>query len=431
MKLHLLHCLLAGISSLALGTDAFSQSPVKGTNNFLVETLPGIPSEIDYNSRDGRTAPPSTLQSFGVQTTATVPDELQQIIALCDADPLALFNFVSNHIRFTPHRGFRKGPLLTLLTREGNDSDRAELLVNLLRAAGQAAAYDVVFVRIPFEDAFAFFGVDNLAALGLVAGSAGYLADIDNLAEELLIELQCATINVEGTQYRLFPAVGEFESVSGIDLSLAMQHSTPDLVAAAGGTTTAHYAQGISATSVQSYLDARTQNLLDHVATENPNAALDEILGARNRLPSSAASLEECFPSYFDVFNNFPSQEPFLSLNQYVDIWLGSLDGSGNFNSFLYPELKRREIGAQKLHIAFGENDQAQIFLDDTLIAEESLPLVEGPLRAEIRVDHPYPDAVYDELHRFVIDRGGVYTFIIGTGGYDAKALEDRNARRI
>ncbi|MFK7801210.1 MAG: transglutaminase domain-containing protein [Anaerolineae bacterium] len=67
-----------------------------------------------------------------------------EIIELAESlghDPVKIYEYVYNHIRFDPYYGSRKGPLLTLWERSGNDIDIASLTIALLRASGYQARY--------------------------------------------------------------------------------------------------------------------------------------------------------------------------------------------------------------------------------------------------------------------------------------------------
>ena len=56
-------------------------------------------------------------------------------------DPLRIANHVRRTISFDPYQGSKKGALLTLWERRGNDVDTASLLIALLRASGYPARY--------------------------------------------------------------------------------------------------------------------------------------------------------------------------------------------------------------------------------------------------------------------------------------------------
>src|SRR5260221_512378 len=86
-----------------------------------------------------------------------------QIQALADGlqdDPMRIFDYVHDHIKFVLYFGSKKGAQLTLLEKSGNDFDQSALLVALLRAAGYTNApgsdhgvgYQFGWMAIPYDD---------------------------------------------------------------------------------------------------------------------------------------------------------------------------------------------------------------------------------------------------------------------------------------
>ena len=68
-------------------------------------------------------------------------------------DPLKIYNYVHDHIRYVLYFGSKKGAELTLLEKSGNDFDQWALLVALLRAAGyNNAAYQFGWMGVPYDD---------------------------------------------------------------------------------------------------------------------------------------------------------------------------------------------------------------------------------------------------------------------------------------
>lgn len=82
--------------------------------------------------------------------TDDAPDhpELRQLAASLGKDPTALYRHVRSNVLYEPYAGSRKGALLTLWERSGNDVDTASLLVSLLRASGRPARYARAMVSI-------------------------------------------------------------------------------------------------------------------------------------------------------------------------------------------------------------------------------------------------------------------------------------------
>lgn len=83
---------------------------------------------------------------------------IQQKAAELGNDPVRIYQFVRNELRYESYFGAMKGPQGALLSRGANDYDSASLLVSLLRAAGTPARFARGRVKIPLEDALALTG---------------------------------------------------------------------------------------------------------------------------------------------------------------------------------------------------------------------------------------------------------------------------------
>jgi RHS repeat-associated protein len=87
-------------------------------------------------------------------------------------DPVLIYEFVRNEMRFEPYFGIMKGPEGTLVSGGGNDYDLAALLVSLLRASGTPARFVRGRIEVPFDDMSAWLGFDEaLPAANLMNGN--------------------------------------------------------------------------------------------------------------------------------------------------------------------------------------------------------------------------------------------------------------------
>lgn len=80
---------------------------------------------------------------------AQITPEIQALAASLGNQPLAIYNWVRNHIDFVPTYGSVQGSQMTLDAKRGNAFDTASLLVALLRAAGVPARYVTGTVEVP------------------------------------------------------------------------------------------------------------------------------------------------------------------------------------------------------------------------------------------------------------------------------------------
>ena len=81
-----------------------------------------------------------------------ITPEIQALADGLQDDPVRIYNYVHDHIRYVLYFGSKKGATLTLLEKSGNDFDQCALLVALLRAAGyNNAAYQFGWMGVPFD----------------------------------------------------------------------------------------------------------------------------------------------------------------------------------------------------------------------------------------------------------------------------------------
>jgi len=95
---------------------------------------------------------------------------LPEIVALArslEDDPLKIYRYVKNRIDYVPYAGCKKGALVTLLERSGNDFDQCALLVALFNAAKANIATrqkDSSQTLPTFTDVRYNFGTHNVSA---------------------------------------------------------------------------------------------------------------------------------------------------------------------------------------------------------------------------------------------------------------------------
>lgn len=82
-----------------------------------------------------------TVTSGGNEADVVTP-EIQELARGLRYDPVKIFEYVHNFIKFECYFGSKKGAHLTLLEGSGNDFDQSSLLVALLRASGLSPTYE-------------------------------------------------------------------------------------------------------------------------------------------------------------------------------------------------------------------------------------------------------------------------------------------------
>ncbi len=100
--------------------------------------------------------------------------EIQDLAASLDHNPVKIFNWVRNNVDFAAVEGSLQGADHCRATLSCNDWDTASLLVALLRVSGISARYQRGTLDIPEEDAKSWLGgADTLEVAGSVAATGG------------------------------------------------------------------------------------------------------------------------------------------------------------------------------------------------------------------------------------------------------------------
>lgn len=119
-------------------------------------------------------APPPGPEDLAPNEDVQITADIQALAASLDNDPLAIFDWVRNHIDFYPTFGSVQGSQLTLDMRRGNAFDIASLLIALLRAANVPARYVTGTVQIPVADVLNWLGgVPDADMVQQLLGSGG------------------------------------------------------------------------------------------------------------------------------------------------------------------------------------------------------------------------------------------------------------------
>ena len=205
------------------------------------------------------------------QPTAPVAEVITpQIQALADGlqdDPMRIFDYVHDHIKFVLYFGSKKGAELTLLEKSGNDFDQSALLIALLSAAGYTnATYQFGWQEIPYDDPYGYdYDLHHWWQLTLTNSNwtttYTYLTDlcyergyplvyyVDD-GNTFVIQRTWVALTIGSTTYQLDPAFKISEPVPGIALANALGGSgttiSNALLTAAAGTDTGNYAQSLN-----------------------------------------------------------------------------------------------------------------------------------------------------------------------------------------
>jgi RHS repeat-associated protein len=343
----------------------------------------------------------------------TITPEIQSLARGLGNDPVRIFNYVHDNIRFVLYFGSKKGAELTLLEKSGNDFDQCALLVALLRAAGYSPDYGFGLVKVPYD---ATDGTHNDLRhwLGLTLVNSNWASTIDYFSylfgsrgypifypfgdnNTIGMHRVWVTLTVNSTDYLLDPAFKVSEPITGLtNLAAVMGLSSNAVMSAAGGLETANYVTNLNEAALRGTLTGYTTNLLSYLQSNYPNASVEQILGGQQITPSTNTILSQSLLFSQDTID-LPAEawdnEPTNLMSSLAITFAGT-----NYQWWM-PQLK-----GQRLSLTFTTNGLAQLWQDDTMLASNTVSSSSGLTNVVISVNHPYGS--WDTTNNALLDNG-------------------------
>ncbi|MCL1888074.1 MAG: hypothetical protein FWF96_04300, partial [Kiritimatiellaeota bacterium] len=357
------------------------QAVVTNTPGFTPLSGPGLaPAEVD----------------LGLEATVPAQDfaRVKELARGLDYDWERCFEFVRDHIAFTPAWGLARGPERTLLEREGNDVDQAFLLLALLQVSGHDA--DVCYTQngpalfcAPVSDhdgatpcnAADWLGVSTegteseiYARVEALLQAAGRYAApvVVNGANHVATDHFWVELREGNVTHRLDPSFKPRARTPSRDVLADAGYGRAALIAsAAGSVNAAGSVQNLSAAGLESHLNALAAGLRGAWTNDVPATAY---VGETRAAPWAQGDVSR-FPGHVssDAYNAWSAQNNGTRNAFRVSMTLTH----GAMQKMLYLD----EIGARCLwisYVASGANRRAVLSLEDDELASEPAGAVDG-----------------------------------------------------
>ena len=248
-------------------------------------SLSDFHSELTAGSNEGGYMPLAQISGLSDSTNG-ISVEVRELARSLFHDSELIYEFVHNHIDYTPYWCAMKGAKRTLLDKAGNDADQAMLLVELLRASGYQAGYVAGNATYPLADSSGYDLVSWLDCDGK-GSSAVYdtllqaIIPFDEDGTDYTLARFWVRAEIDGVPVDFDPAFKHYENNGVVDLLGMAGYSRQALLDAAGGSATADYAEGLSSANISAYLANANQTLRTAIKEQYPNVALAELTGGR------------------------------------------------------------------------------------------------------------------------------------------------------
>ena len=377
--------------TLSLLQQPLSNIPQRYSNNFDFVTPPArdiYTTQAQIDGLIGADAGNYTATDSATQSTQSITDKITEL----GTDPLTLYNWVHDTIRWLPSYGVMQGADYTLQAEQGNAFDTASLLIALLREAGHEARYRYGIVQAPVDEVRNWVGdVKNADAATNLMSQGGIPQtqfSYGGAIEEIKWEHVWVEVNQGGQWHALDPSFKQCTYTEGMDLDAAVAFDAEGLLTQLENSSTSNetegWVQGVDTSLIETELSNYQTQLESYLNVNAPTATLGDVLGLQTINPSVANTLESTAPTYSvglnttvdllpeDLFYRFQFQ-----LGSAITFDLGASFAWGS-ELFGIDELTTNLVG-KDIAISFrpattADEDAIASFLPDVINSPEDLP---------------------------------------------------------
>jgi transglutaminase-like putative cysteine protease len=288
------------------GARAVGREPRTTPAQFKSSALFGAPLMVaQAGSLSGIGLPSATPPAAPVAADLSETEEVQLTQAVRDLagslgnNPVRIYNWVRNNIRFVPTYGSIQGSAVTLQTRRGNAFDTASLLIALLRAANVPARYVYGTVQAPAAKVMNWVGGASVpqAAVGLMADGGIPVVGVRQGGQLSLIRFEHVWVEAyvdyvpsRGAVNRnpdswvpLDASFKQYQYTAPLDIGTGAPFAADQLVSAVQQGTivneTEGWVQNLDQAAVEQALAAHRAQVTGYVFSQKPNATVADVIG--------------------------------------------------------------------------------------------------------------------------------------------------------
>lgn len=405
----------ATLLALAFAPAAFAQTPSLPTTVVGDGAAVTPTAAWDYYQAQGLVSDPRT----------TDPDIAKLAKALGTQDKPngdldRIYAFVHDDVEMVWLFGMKGGARGAMIDKAGTPFDQAQLMVELLRAAGYSASYQLGTITLTGTQFTSWTGVSNKSAAEQMLRRGGFPATVtgsgSSITSVTLMHLW-VRVTISGTTYVFDPAFKDHTRIevsgSAIDTRSGF-NATSFMNGATSGSTsdTANSTpkvRGMSRTSVTSSLQTAAETLQTSIATTNANGDIEDVIGGADIDPYTGAAIRQTSLGYQGtLYTTFTNDVP-VSLRTKVTISFPYLGGAQTYtDDWMADDIYGVPIYLEPLPDKEQETDpdRFRLVVGNTIETDWLIGATPSPT---VAVDHPYAatSGLYMD-HAFTDFGGGV-----------------------
>lgn len=254
-----------------------------------------VTPELWRSGPDSQPTQADLSESIDVQIT----EDIKTLAESLNNNPVEIYTWVHNNIRFVPSHGSIQGAQYTLETRRGNATDTASLLIALLRAAGIPARYAYGTVEVPVEKvmnwvggvtapeaAQSLLGQGGIPNIALISGGKVRKIRMEHAWVEAYVDFEPSrgVKNIEGDRWTPMDAsFKQYEYSEGMSLEDNVPLDVQPLANSIEQNTVINeqegWVQNIPQADIEQQLQQVQAEIETYINNQNPNATIGDVLG--------------------------------------------------------------------------------------------------------------------------------------------------------
>jgi len=384
---------------------------------------------------------PNLAETIEVQFT----QEIQDLAASLDHDPVKIYEWVRNNIEFVPTYGSIQGAHMTLLTKQGNAFDISSLLIALLRVSDIKARYVYGTIELPIDKVMNWVGgfTDEKSAADFIASggvpvsagiSGGKITDIwmEHVWVEAFVDYipSRGAVHKEGDTW--IPMDGSFkqyEYTAGLDIAKNITFNKQSYLSTFNDITPVEFYSN----QIQTYLDA---NL--------PGKTIEDVKRTRKIQTKTPGILAATVP--YKIMANLATLSGLTDTFRYkVSIAIPDLSGNSLAYTVSLPEIMAKRLTISYVPSASADEDLIKQYggfynVPAYLIMLKPAVKIEGVIMSsgmavtagteqELAVSFIYPGGTQLDRVTHTLKVGGYYALGLSHKGTLGDLLEQRFER--
>ena len=274
------------------------------TSNSMMRSLSSVSAKASVSTSADAGADVGNAENLAEGIEIQFSDDIKTKVEELNYDPVQIYNWVYNNIKFIPSYGSLQGAAQAFDLKAGNATDTASILISMLRYAGTEAKYKIGTIEVGVDEARNWVGgVDYADSVQVLLGQGGIpnaLMAYQSGTQNIKLEHTWVEAYVNDSWVSLDPSFKQYVYSEGLDLESEVPFDGTDLASQLESGLTSNEAegwvQGLDQTAIETAMTNYQQSLETFINDNHADATVSDILGGQAIVETQALELPSALP---------------------------------------------------------------------------------------------------------------------------------------